>query len=157
MYQFLVKHGQSIGFGLGLVVTVIFLISVLSGLDSYSTLPEEEQVNTTIFNAGLYGAIILTVVAALGMLIFGLYHMLSNFKTSLKGIIGFAVLIVVFLIAYSTASGTPEGIVADAVEKSGTITANNLKFISGGVTTALVLIGVAALAFVLSEISNLFK
>ena len=158
MYQFLVKNGQTVGFGLGLIVTVVFLISVLSGLDTYSTLPEEEQVNTTIFNAGLYGALALTVIAAVAMIFFGLYHIASNFKGSAKGIIGFAVLVAVFLISYSTSSGEAEGLIKEAVDKAGSdITPNNLKFISGGITTALVLIGAAALAFVLSEIRNFFK
>ncbi len=158
MYQFLVKRGQAVGFGLGLLITVVFLISVFSGLERYSTMPEEEQVNTTIFNAGLYGAIALAVIAAVAMILFGLIHILSNFKGSLRGIIGFAALVVVFLVAYGTASGEAQGIIKGAVEKAGsTITPGNLKFISGGITTALVLVAGAAAAFVLSEIRNFFK
>jgi hypothetical protein len=158
MYKFLVNNGQQVAFGLGLLVTIIFLVGVFSGIDEFSALPEEERVTTDIFNFGLTGSLILTVIAAAAMVFFGLYHILINFRTSLKGIIGVALLIVVFIVGYSMASAEPENsAIAEAAQKTGGITDNQMKFIGGSIITALALIAIAALAFVLSELRNFFK
>lgn len=158
MYKFLVNNGQQVAFGLGLVITVIFLVSVLTGMDEFSTLPDEERVTTDIFNFGLTGTLVLAVVAAASMVLFGLYHILTNFRNSLKGIIGVVLLAVVFIIGYSMASGEPDhGAIAEAAQKAGGLSDNQMKFISGSITTAVALVAIAALAFVLSELRNFFK
>ncbi len=158
MYNFLVKHGQQLAFGLGLLIVVIFLISVLGGLDEFTALPEEEQVTTSIFNFGLTGALALTAIAAIAMLLFGLFHIASHFRSSVKGLIGVAVLVVIFLVAYNMAPGEPQiNAIAEATEKAGGISPGQLKFIGGAITTVLVLLIVATASFVLSEIRNFFK
>lgn len=161
MYKFLSKNGQTLGFLLGVVVVAIFLISVLSGIGSWNP-TSDNKYDTTIFNFGLKASQALVVIAALGMLIFGLFHILTNIKGSLKGIIGFAALLAVFFIAFNMASGEVEPFIKGAVEnfegsQGVTMTAGNLKFIGGGISTAIILAGVAAAAFVLSEIRNFFK
>jgi len=157
MYNFLVRNGQLVAFLLGVVITVIFLISVFSGIGEFNMLAEEEQLSTTIFDFGLKATIVLIVITAIAMLLFGIYHVATNFRSSLKGIIGLVVLVIVFFVTYSAASGEASGAVAEAAEKAGGLTAGNLKFISGAITTALILIGLAAASFVLSEIRNIFK
>lgn len=150
-----------LAFGLGIVVIAIFMISVLSGIDEFSTLSKDDQVQSGIFDFGLIGARFLVIIAAVIMLGFGLFQMLSNFKASLKGLIGFAVLIIVFIVAYKMASGEANEFIQYSIDKfesnGAKMSAANLKFISGGITTALVLLVVAGLAFVLSEIRNFFK
>jgi hypothetical protein len=161
MYKFLTKNGQTLAFGLGVLITVIFLGMVLANVGEFTALPEEEQEYTGIFNFGLIGAIVLAVFASAAMVFFGLFHVVADFKGSIKGILGFAVLLVVFLIAYSTASTEASPYIQGAIdnfEKGGAeFSGQNLKFISGGITTTLVLVAVAALAFVVSEVTNLFK
>jgi len=161
MYKFLTKNGQTLAFGLGVIITVIFLGMVLFNVGEFTALPEEEQEYTTIFNFGLIGAIVLAFFAAFFMLIFGVWHVVADFKGSIKGILGFAVLLAVFLIAYSTASTDVSPYIQGAIEnfeKGGAeFSGQNLKFISGGITTTLVLVAVAAVAFVISEVTNLFK
>ena len=158
MYTFLVKNGQRLAFGLGLLIVVIFMISVVGGLDEFTALPEDEQVTTSIFNFGLVGAIILTAIAGIAMLLFGLFHIASHFRSSVQGLIGVAVLVVIFLVAYNMAPGEPESTaIAEATEKAGGISAGQLKFIGGAITTVVVLLIVAAAAFVFSEIRNFFK
>ena len=148
-------------FGLGVVITVVFLATVLSNVGEFTALPDDQQQETTIFNFGLYGAIALTIIAAIAMVVFGLFHVATNFKGSIKGILGFAALLVIFFVAYSTASTEVTPYIQGAIEnfeKGGAeFTDNNLKFISGGIITTLVLVGIAALSFVVSEVSNLFK
>ncbi len=157
MYNFLVRNGQLVAFLLGVIITVIFLVSVFTGIGQFNMLPEEEQNSTTIFDFGLKATIVLIIVTAFAMLAFGIFQVATNFKSSLKGIIGLVVLVVVFFVTYSAASDEATGAVAEAADKAGGLTAGNLKFISGAITTALILIAVAAASFLLSEIRNLFK
>lgn len=157
MYNFLVKNGQLVAFLLGVVITLVFLVSVFSGIGEFNMLSEEEQDATTIFDFGLKATVVLIIVTAAAMLLFGIYQVATNFKSSLKGIIGLVVLIIVFFVTYSAASGEATGAVAEAADKAGGLSAGNLKFISGSITTALILVGVAAASFVLSEIRNVFK
>ncbi|MDX1665989.1 MAG: hypothetical protein R3350_02120 [Saprospiraceae bacterium] len=157
MYNFLVANGQRIAFGLGVIITAIFLINVTSGMEQFSALPEEQQPQTKIFNFGISGALALTALAAIAMLLFGLAQVFSQFRSSVKGIIGFLVLLGIFFGAYTMASGEATGPIADAVERAGGISAGNLKFIGGAISTALALIALAALAFLVSEVTNFFK
>jgi heme/copper-type cytochrome/quinol oxidase subunit 2 len=157
MYNFLVKNGQLVAFLLGVVITLIFLISVFSGIGEFNMLSEEEQDATTIFDFGLKATVVLIIITAASMLLFGIYQVATNFRSSLKGIIGLVVLIIVFFVTYSAASGEATGAVAEAADKAGGLTAGNLKFISGSITTAIILVALAAASFVLSEIRNIFK
>ncbi len=157
MYNFLVRNGQLVAFLLGVVITIVFLISVFSGVGEFNMLADEEQVTTTIFDFGLYATIALIILTAFSMLAFGLFQVASNFKASLKGIIGLAVLVVIFFVAYGAASGTATGAVAEAADKSGGMSEGSLRFVGGAITTSLILVGLAGAAFVLSEIRNIFK
>lgn len=160
MYKFLVNNGQRLAFGLGILVTAIFLFSVLGGLDTFNELPEDDQVTTTIFNAGISGAIALIFIAAAALAIFGLLQVFGNLKASLKGIIGLAVLLAVFFIAYTSANGDVASEIAPiktSIERAGGINPGSLKFIGGAIVTAMVLIGAAFASFVLAEIVNFFK
>ena len=161
MYKFLTKNGQALAFGLGVLITIIFLVMVLAGVGEFSALPEEEQDQTTIFNFGLTSAMFLTVVAALAMIGFGLMQVASDFKGSMKGIIGFGFLLVIFFVTYSMASSeaTPyiQGSIDKFEETGAVFTSNNLKFISGGISTSLALVVIAAVAFIFAEVRNLFK
>ena len=161
MYKFLSKNGQTLAFLLGVVLVGIFLISVISGLDSWNP-NSDNKYDTGIFNFGLTAARGLIIIAALGMLVFGLFHVATNFRGSIKGIIGFAILLAIFFIAYNSASGEPEPFIEGAIanfegSQNVDLTPGNLKFIGGGISTVIILAAVAAAAFVLSEIRNLFK
>lgn len=156
MYSLLVKHGQLIAFGLGLVITVIFLLSVFGGLSDFQALEDGQEGTTNIFNAGLYGAIALTILGVIAILGFGLYQTATNLKGAAKFLIGFAAIVVIFFIFYSMAQPVSGGRLAMLMEKFN-ITQGTSNFISGALGTALTLAGLAAGAFVLSEIRNLFK
>ena len=76
--------------------------------------------------------------------------------------IGFGILIAIFLIAYATADTSLTPTLETAIKKfetaqSSPITEGTLKFMSGGITTMLALIGIAVAAFVISEVRNFFK
>lgn len=156
MYQFLNKYGQVAAFGLGLLITILFFGSVLAGVDEFNGLGKTEQLQSGIFNLGLYAAIFLTILCALAIIIFGVYYIAKNPKQSMQGIIQALVLVAIFVIAYVMATPAESGLMATLAEKF-ELTAGQEKFISGGLTTAMVLFGGAAVAFIVSEVRNLFK
>lgn len=162
MYSFLTKRGQTLAFGLGALIVIVFLAMVIPNSDGFTDLPREQQYETDMFNFGLWMAVILTIVAVIAMVGFGLFQVARNPKRSMKGIIGFAALIAVFMIAYFATSTDVSPAIAEAIEKfrvaqESEIGDTQLRFISGGITTALVLLAVAFLAFIVAEIINFFK
>jgi hypothetical protein len=157
MYNFLVKNGQRLAFGLGLVIAVVFFVIASSGLDEFNMLPEEEQATTSIFNFGLSATLFLVFAAFVLMLGFGLWHVATNFRGSVKGLIGLAVLAIIFFISYSTASGEATGAIARAAEKVKNLTSNQLKFVGASISTVGILIGLATLGLIASEVRNFFR
>ncbi|MEQ8705016.1 MAG: hypothetical protein RIC19_13910 [Phaeodactylibacter sp.] len=161
MYKFLTKNGQTLAFGLGVLITAVFMISVVSNMGEFTAMADDKQMETTIFDFGLYGAIALAVIAAVAMVVFGLFQVVTSFKSSMKGILGFAALLVIFFVSYSMTDTNVTPYIQGAIDKfeqgGAVFTDENLKFISGGISTTIVLVVVAAAAFVISEITNLFK
>ena len=78
------------------------------------------------------------------------------------GLIGFGIILAIFFIAFSTASGEATPFVQGAIDKfqeagNGTISSTTLKRIGGGIWTMIILIGLAFVTAAVSEILNLFK
>ncbi|PHN02064.1 hypothetical protein [Flavilitoribacter nigricans] len=162
MYNFLVKNGQALAFGLGALIVVVFLAMVIPNSSGFTDLPREEQYATSMFNFGLQMAVVLIAIATVAMVLFGLFQIFSNLKGSVKGLIGFGVLIAVFVIAYSSTSTDVSPAIQESINKfqisqESEITDGTLKMIGGGITTALVLIAVAFVSFIVFEIINFFK
>jgi hypothetical protein len=158
MYKFLVDNGQRLAFGLGIGVTILFLIVAMSGMESFSSLSKEDQVSTGIFDVGIFGSIVLMLIAAVAMVGFGLTQILGNVKGSLIGLLGFAFLLAVFFVSYATSTGEATGAIAESIQRTGIeISPSSLKFIGGSITTAVSLVLIAAFAFVFFEVRNFFK
>lgn len=156
MYQLLNKYGQVAAFGLGLLIIILFFGTAMSGVGEFNGLSKEDQLQSGIFNFGLYAAIFLTILCALAIIIFGLTFIAKNPKQSMKGIIQALVLVVIFIISYVMSKPAESGLMASLAERF-ELTTGQEKFISGGLTTSLVLFGGAAVAFIVSEVRNLFK
>lgn len=156
MYKTLTKHGQLLAFGIGLLVIVLFVGSVLSGVDGFNALSKEDQLNTTIFDIGIIMTLVLLVICAVIAVLFALYQMATNPKGALKGIVAMLVLAVLFGILYSTAVAETTGPIGKAVEEFG-LTEGQSKLVSAGIRSTLILGGLAVAAFVISEVRNLFK
>ncbi len=156
MYTFLSKNGQTVGFLLGFVLVLIFLAMVLSGLGTFNGLSEADQLQTNIFNFGLYAAIGLCVLAAIAAVLFGIYHLLTNLKGSMKFVIALIGVLVVFAIGYSMADADMTGSIQKTIEEFN-VTEGVSKFISGSLTTTLILAGIALVSFIAFEILNFFK
>ena len=168
MYTFLNKYGQALAFGIGVLITVIFLAAIFSADDTTRELllandKTPETYETGIFDFGITISIILIGLAFVVAIIFGIAQMASNPKGSLKGIAGLIVLVIIGFVAYSMASGEvtdPE--IQNAITKFETsqeaeITSGNLKFISASIVTALVMLGLSALTLVVFGIRGIFK
>lgn len=155
MYKFLAKNGQLLAFGLGALVTVLFLGSVFSGLEAFTDADKEAQYEMTLFNFGISATIGLVAICFVLALVFGLFQLLTNIKGSLKGIIGIIAILAIFFIGQSMA-GADGPAVQKAVEAFD-VTPAQSGYISGGIITVLGLIGLSVVAFVFSEVSNFFK
>jgi len=165
MYKFLTKRGQLLALLLGVAVIVIYLTSVFGGLSSagYSVSDDLNQImknnpNTdfSFFNTGLGLTIGLIIFAVAIAIIFGLIQILSSPKASLKGIIGVAVIAILFFLLSSSATAETTGKIGELVQRFD-ISDSISKFISGGLSTTLILAGIAVVIMVLGEIWNLFK
>ncbi len=168
MYSFLNKYGQALAFGIGVLITVIFLAAIFSADSSTLDLllqndKTPEAYETSIFDFGIWISLALTVLAFVVAVIFGIAQMASNPKGSLKGIAGLVALVVIMFVAYSMASGEandPE--IVNAINKfetsqEATITSGNLKFISGSIVTALIMMALAFLTLIVFGIRSIFK
>ena len=107
------------------------------------------------FNPAISVVILLVVVAALAAVLFGIFGLISNPKGSLKFILGFAGIAILFFILYSTAEADT-GRLTMLTEKFN-VSDNVSKLITGGVKTVVISIGFAFIAAVVMEIMNLFK
>ncbi|MEM1321638.1 MAG: hypothetical protein AAGG75_15380 [Bacteroidota bacterium] len=154
MYKFLARNGQLLAFGFGILVSAIFLIPVLSGLDAFTALPEDQRGTTNIFTPGLGVSTFLIIAGFVLMLLFGIYQIATNFKNSIVGIGGFAAILVIFLIGRGMgADNTPIQATLDTFE----ITESASGIIDGGIRVLFAMLIIAGLAFVISEVRNFFK
>lgn len=156
MYQFLNKYGQTMAFGLGLFVILIFLGIVFGGLDDFNLLDEKSRGGTSIFDFGLKAGMGLTIICAILLVGFGLFQILTNLKGSLKGILSFVLVAIVFAVAWGMADDTVTPGIANAVAEFG-VTGGQLKFIGGSMVTAMIMSFAALALLFLFEIRNFFK
>lgn len=157
MYKFLTKNGQPLAFSLGVLLCLLFIGIALSDIDSFNALSEADQKKADNFNVGLYMAIGLAVICGLLMVVFGLFQVLTNLKTSTKGLLGIVAMLAVFGIAYATSQPEGEGSPIYDTIQTFNVTDGQSKFISAAITTVGALSGFAIVAFIISELRNFFK
>lgn len=170
MYAFLNKYGQALAFGIGVLVTVIFMLSIFGTPETemdmlMSETAGAEKYDTTAFDFGITGAIVLTVIAFIVALVFGIAQLASNPKGSLKGILGLVALVAIAFIAYSSVNGdvaNESAEIQNAINKFKTDQATDfdsgtLKFVSGSIVTSLIMIGLAVASLVVFGIRGIFK
>ncbi len=155
MYKFLAKNGQLLAFGLGVLITAIFLASALGGIDKFTALAEDQRGTSNIFNFGLMAAIGLVIIGAIAALLFGLFQTISHPKGALKGIIGIGLILVLFFVGQALAGPDTQSILDTRAEFN--VTDGQSALINGSIMGALLLAGLALAAFVFSEVRNFFK
>ncbi|OAV44130.1 hypothetical protein [Lewinella sp. 4G2] len=174
MYAFLNKYGQALAFGIGVLVVLIFMVNifttdaaVLTSLtdDSLTGDAKLARYNTSAFDFGLYASMALTGLAFIAAIIFGVGQVASNPKGSLKGIIGAVLLIVICFVCYSVANNdlTEESAaIQNSINKFNTdqgadFDGGTLKFVSGSIIAAVVLVGLSILSLIVFGIRGIFK
>ncbi len=155
MYKLLSKHGQLIAFGIGMVVLLIFFGGAFSGLEDFNALPDDKKKTSDIFNLGLYGGIVMFAIAVVVLLAVSLIQLLSNLRGSVTGIIGVAILAVIFMVFYFTAKPDPASMNSLLSEFS--ITPVLSKVISASLWTTIVMVVISLIVFLGSELISLFR
>jgi len=102
---------------------------------------------------GLYLGYALVLIAALSVIILPLINAISNPKTLVRGLLGILFLGVVFLIGYAIAGSE----VTTSYLEAGVDTESSSKLIGGALMTMYILIGLALVLMVYTEIVKIFK
>lgn len=156
LYNLLTKRGQLFAFLLGLIIVLIFFLNVTANADAFEMMSDEDQKTATLFDFGLKTTIFLIILNAVVAVLFGLWFLVKEPKRSIKMIIGFAVVLLIGFIAYSSADPGFDGPLLLTLERF-EISEGVSKLISAGLSTTLILGGLAALAIVVGEVINIFK
>lgn len=171
MYSFLTKNGQTIAFVSGVVLSLLFIILVMTnpgtadlGADSFTNMDSAETqkklVSLTQFDLGLYITYFLLAVAAIATVGFGLYHFISLLidspKQAMTSVIIIVGLIVFFIVGKMMSSNIDSRGVMAAANEFG-VTDGQRGLISGAINTTVIVLVLAIAALIISEIRNLFK
>lgn len=139
MYDFLMKKGQMIAFLTGAVLVVIHLVLSMGGG----------------YDFGLYAGIGLAVIAAVIMLVGVAKYFMEN-PRQIRVMLGFVVLFVILGALIMMASGDiPASLQNSAADKG--VTSGIFKYVNGSVNGTIMLLVVAFLGLVVSEVLSLFK
>ena len=165
MYKFLTNHGTFAAFGIGVVLTLAFLVSAITGLgaDGYDAgtdlvgLGKEKIPGMGYFNVGLYLTLALLGATILALLVFMVVDVFKFPKATIKGLIGFAALVVIFFVLRAVAK-VEVGPMWDRFASSEfNITDGISKTITAGIWVTLLLMASAALIMIVAEVRNFFK
>ncbi len=164
IYKLLNKHGQAMASGLGVLVIVIFFTFVIIGLNSagydmgtdLNAMEPEVKRGINFFDAGLKSTMALVVIGILAWGLFGIYNLISSPKDSMKFILGFGVVLILFVIFYFISVSETTGRIHFLPPRED-IGETTSKLISAGLKITLTLAVLAAAFMVVSEIRNFFK
>jgi len=164
MYKLLTSKGQLFAIGLGLLSCLVAIGSIISGVNSNYNMSDSlndimksnPEATFDFFNPAITIVVVLVVVAFAAAVIFGLISLISDPKSSMKFLLGFAGVALLFFILYTTADAESTGRLAMLTEKFD-VSDNVSKLITGGVKTVVFSIFAAAIAAIVMEILNLFK
>ena len=158
MYKFLINKGQTVAFVLGAGVSILFAIVIYMGIKDrgLAEMSIDSLVKTDIFNFGIQASIGLILLAVLILVIFAVRGLFTNFRGSLKVILGLGVIVGLFGIFYAISTPDKGGILGRLAQEFN-ITDGISKFISAGIKTTLTLLVLALVIWVFSELRNAFK
>jgi hypothetical protein len=157
MYNFLTKNGQTISFLVGLVITVIFLVTAFGGLEEFNMLDKDTRRTSDIFNFGISAAAGLVIIAFIFMIVAIFLNVILNIKGNLRLVIGLVIMLALYFIFSGSATYEPTGTLLGDLLAKNNISPGANGFIVGGVLTAVVLFGLAWASFIILEIVNFFK
>jgi hypothetical protein len=103
--------------------------------------------NESIINASIIVAYALLGLAALAAIVGPIIQLFSNFKSARTTLFGIVVLIVILLIGYSLSTN-------ETYENAGPVVS---QWIGGGIIATMILIGLAIVAALFTEVAKFFK
>jgi len=112
-YQFLKKYGVAVSFGTGTILAILTYAIILGGFPEFNP-GKKELHELSIFNFGLYTTYCLFAIACILVVLFSIINVVKNPKDSVKGVVGFVILLVIFFITYSMG----DGLLTEALAKS---------------------------------------
>jgi hypothetical protein len=101
----------------------------------------------TVINIGIVATFVLLGLAALLVIVFAILQLFANFKKAKGGLIGLAALALILFLSYLMST-------SEAYETVGPVTS---QWIGGGITATFILIGLAFLAAVFTEVYKLIR
>jgi len=162
MYKLLTEKGQMFAFLLGAIATVIVVGSIVANsnkhlLDAPDAAKRATEIaDTGILNTGLNIVALLLFIALAATIIFGLLNLVTDFKSSIKFIAGFAVMIILFFVLKGTADHETAGTLVETM-KEFNIDEGLSKGISAAIKGTIAMTVVAIGSMIVFEIINIFK
>lgn len=161
LYNFLVKKGLMVALGIGILFIILHFVGISGGIEEFSQIPEDPaskperlEVGSKMVSMGIMVTVALLAITFVVALVFAIIQVLSNPKGALAGIAGLVVILIIFGIGYSMSAGEVE---QSWIDKDFGITPTISKYVSGAVFASAVMVGLAVLGLVVSEIRNFFK
>ena len=134
--------GQVFKYGIGIIGAFFFIMILTGNYEEGGYIPK--ALNLSLWSIYLGAGI---------AILFGLYQYFTNFKDKKQQTIGLGVFIIILAVAYMMAKKQP--VTADLLDRG--VTSNQLLMTDSGLYTFYILLAVAILAIVYSEVSSLFK
>jgi len=162
MYNLLTKRGQLFAFLLGAIATAIVVGSITANsnkhlLDAPDAAKRATEIaDTGILNTGLSVVVLLVGLALAATVIFGLLNLATNFKSSLKFIIGFGLLVVLFFVLKGSAVHETAGTLVETM-KEFNISEGLSKGISAAIKGTVAMTVIAIGSMIIFELINMFK
>ncbi len=156
------KYGNLIALLFAVLAIIKFAIDFTVGLNAKGMdvgsdlVPIKNEIN--FFNFTLYLAVYLVFFALIVWLLVEAFNLLMNLKGSYKFLISFVLVVIVYIIFYSTANANEGGRMAELMaDPVYNLTPTYSRHISAGLWTTVVMFVLSIVAFVGSEIIGMFK
>jgi len=147
MYNLLMKNGQVMAFGLGVIVVLVFLFQMFGGT------PDADNAGLSF---GISASMFFIVVCALAASGFAVFQNLGNIKGLIVSVI--ALLATVFVLFQFAGFLTSTGAVDVAKDTlANGLTATEDSFVQTGVGIGLGMLALTFLAFIVSLVMDFFK
>ncbi len=105
--------------------------------------------NENIIDIAIIVTYVLIGLAAAAIVFSAIFHLISNFRSAIGGLIGLAVLILILVFSYAISTNE----VYEAMNVGPTVS----QWVGGGITATMILIGLAFVAAVFTEVFKLFR
>ncbi len=175
MYNFFSKNGQTLSFVIGIAISAIFVIMIITGMngrvlssetfkgddgvvmDAPQVLEKLETIN--LFDFGFYATYALLIIAVAAAVLLSLFYFFMNFKVSaLKGLVPIIVLFIVFFVVYSSYSPDTSDIYQVKVARDlFGVGDTQSQIVSGSISAVGFGLAAACISLVVAEVVNIFR